>query len=514
MITGAPQSDGSYNVQLQGSNAAGPGTVSTLVLDVVAEPPGADSLANATGVGGIFVRSQGTNQFASAEPGEPVHAGTAAGASIWWSWTAPISGTVTIDTFGSAIDTVLSVYLGDSFGTLTSVAENDDVGKNTASAVTLKVQAGDSYLIAVDRRTAETGSIILNIGYKGSGGYQGLITDVNNVEMPGLAAFKLTDKFKFTAKIVFEGKKYSLKGEFTGENFSGDMSRGKSLPAIPVTLKLNLDPGAEEIIGTLVDGATTYTFTARHDLPKTDVPADVQGKYTFVIEPDEVAPELPGGFGYGTASIDKSGKAKVVGTLGDGTRFSCSTTLATDHSFVLFALPYRAGGVVATDISVQPGARIFPPLSGSPDWRKAADSKSKSYAAGFTTTTRFKGYPFVKLASNATILTLSLPSDNLEVSFDGGDMVPAPDDFIGSLITKNKFIGGPDKFSLKFSTGTGLFSGKIIDGAKKTHKIGGAVLSYTVDSDLLQNRGVGLFFGTSETGSIELTPVPLVPPVE
>ena len=48
---------------------------------------------------------------ATRENGEPYHAGSG-GASVWWSWTAPTNGTVTISTAGSSFDTVIGVYSG------------------------------------------------------------------------------------------------------------------------------------------------------------------------------------------------------------------------------------------------------------------------------------------------------------------------------------------------------------------------------------------------------------------
>jgi len=46
---------------------------------------------------------------ATKEPGEPAHAGNDGGASIWYSWTAPSTGNVTITTEGSSFDTLLGV---------------------------------------------------------------------------------------------------------------------------------------------------------------------------------------------------------------------------------------------------------------------------------------------------------------------------------------------------------------------------------------------------------------------
>ena len=66
----------------------------------------------------------------------------AGGASLWWSWTAPASGMVTIDT-------LLAVYTEGSVDALTVVASNDDA-TGLQSEVSFTAQQGVVYHIAVD----------------------------------------------------------------------------------------------------------------------------------------------------------------------------------------------------------------------------------------------------------------------------------------------------------------------------------------------------------------------------
>ena len=54
-------------------------------------------------------------------------------ASVWFKWTAPASGDVTVDTIGSSYDTVLGLYTGSARHALTLIDENDDAP--TAAAV-------------------------------------------------------------------------------------------------------------------------------------------------------------------------------------------------------------------------------------------------------------------------------------------------------------------------------------------------------------------------------------------
>src|SRR5205807_635268 len=71
------------------------------------------------------------------------------GGSVWYSFTAPTSVPVTIDTFGSSYDTVLAVFTGQC-GALTPVAScNDDSGGTLQSHVDFRATAGTTYLIEV-----------------------------------------------------------------------------------------------------------------------------------------------------------------------------------------------------------------------------------------------------------------------------------------------------------------------------------------------------------------------------
>ena len=130
---------------------------------------GGDSFSSRSGISGASGRVTGNNAGASKEFGEPNHAGNRGGASLWWSWTAPATGTVTFDTQGSDFDTLLAVYTGSSVGALTVVASDDDtIGRQ--SQVSFTAQQGVVYHIAVDGYSGATGSIVLNWSQAGGPG--------------------------------------------------------------------------------------------------------------------------------------------------------------------------------------------------------------------------------------------------------------------------------------------------------------------------------------------------------
>ncbi len=133
-----------------------------LALAAAARPANDDfaaRLALAAGAGS----TQASNLLASAEGAEPAHAGQAASASVWWTWTAPASGQARFDTVGSGIDTVLGVYTGSAPAVLATVAANDDgTGLGGASRAIFQATAGTAYQIAVDGKSAASGTVALN----------------------------------------------------------------------------------------------------------------------------------------------------------------------------------------------------------------------------------------------------------------------------------------------------------------------------------------------------------------
>ncbi len=124
-----------------------------------------DAFAARVTLAGLAPTASGSTVDASAEAGEPVHAGVGGGKSIWWTWTAPATGAVEINTSGSNFDTVLAVYRGESVSGLSLVADNDDIdyGVDVQSQVLFAATAGETFQIAVDGWGGESGVVALSV---------------------------------------------------------------------------------------------------------------------------------------------------------------------------------------------------------------------------------------------------------------------------------------------------------------------------------------------------------------
>src|SRR5437588_11088673 len=125
--------------------------------------PTNDKFATAQMLSGTSGSATGSNVGATKETGEPTHAGNLGGASVWYSWTAPSTGTLTLNTTGSNFNTLLAVYTGSIVSGLTPVVSNDDASVSaTTSQVVFGVTGGITYMIAVDGFNGATGSITVN----------------------------------------------------------------------------------------------------------------------------------------------------------------------------------------------------------------------------------------------------------------------------------------------------------------------------------------------------------------
>ena len=142
----------------------GSGSPNRLLFSGAVAPvkPGNDVFTAATGFSLTGINTQrGSNVSATAELGEPAHASSPNGSSVWWKFTAPASGTMTLSTPGSSFDTLLAVYTGGSVNSLIEVAANDDIVGGTTSEVSFPVMPGVTYRVAVDGYNAAMGTIAL-----------------------------------------------------------------------------------------------------------------------------------------------------------------------------------------------------------------------------------------------------------------------------------------------------------------------------------------------------------------
>lgn len=148
-------------VDLEGAAA----TSAARVVTVAVTPPDNDDFADRIALVGTRA-SVGANTLGAtreSEAGEPVHGGVGGGHSVWWSWTAPVTGRVRLSTAGSDFDTVLAVYRGAELSQLSLAGADDNGGVSGASLLLVDVVIGDTLAIAIDGVATAAGGARLDL---------------------------------------------------------------------------------------------------------------------------------------------------------------------------------------------------------------------------------------------------------------------------------------------------------------------------------------------------------------
>lgn len=134
----------------------------SLTYNIGQPAPVNDNFAAAATLTGSATSASGTNVASSVEAGEPPHSGVPPTSSVWWRWTAPFSGTATVETCDSAFYPLTGVYTGAQLASLTSVVLSEVFcGRGTIS--TFPAVAQQTYRIAVTGREGESGDIALRL---------------------------------------------------------------------------------------------------------------------------------------------------------------------------------------------------------------------------------------------------------------------------------------------------------------------------------------------------------------
>lgn len=105
-----------------------------------------------------------TTSLATRQAGEPFHGNlTAGGSSVWWSWTAPVTGRVTFTSSGGAFLATLALYTGTVLDSLSAVpVQRQSIG--VTCEILASVTAGVTYAIAADNDFGFAGPFNLTVG--------------------------------------------------------------------------------------------------------------------------------------------------------------------------------------------------------------------------------------------------------------------------------------------------------------------------------------------------------------
>ena len=125
-----------------------------------AAPPANDAFAAAQPLT-IDVPVNGTVVDATAESGEPPHAGERRTRTVWYSYTPTADGAVTLDACNADFDDVIATYTGTALTALTAGPSVDDACNELGARVSLEVKAGVTTWISISGVEEAAGTFTL-----------------------------------------------------------------------------------------------------------------------------------------------------------------------------------------------------------------------------------------------------------------------------------------------------------------------------------------------------------------
>jgi len=168
-----------------------------------------DKFANAQVLSGASVSTWASTTGATKEPGEPNHGGNIGGASVWYRWTAPVTGAYTLDPSGTQFVPLLAVYTGNSVSQLSVVASN---AAPASGPLNFQATKGVTYQIAVDGYGGKSGNMMLRLSQSAN-----VITSIFSETFDSLSTLPGQDGWVSSVA--------GLSG-ITANYFSGDGSQG------------------------------------------------------------------------------------------------------------------------------------------------------------------------------------------------------------------------------------------------------------------------------------------------
>jgi cyclophilin family peptidyl-prolyl cis-trans isomerase len=512
-------SPGSATVTVTATDSNGSTAKNEFQVTVVQGVTDNDSFSSPTNLTGSSATATGYNSGGSRESGEPNHAGQSGGASLWYTWTAPATGTAVVDTHGSDFDTVLAVYVGDALRSLRLVAANDNADGRETSKVQFAAVNGTTYRIAVDGRNGETGQVQLSIKFTSlpeavtPGVYHGLVLSDNpSFDATGTVRITVGGGKSFSAQVRTGKRTYRFRGRFDHENRFYKRIKGGSNPMFvlltagadsKITGSLSSNTLAASIEAELSsesfvlpeapEGASRLTFSiagAQSSNGASPTPTATPGSPT---PPSRRPDPVPEGNGYGVGTLRTNGALHLTGRLGDNAPFSYSSRITINSRVPFFVTPHRKKGVAAGWVTLVSGTGSGG--SGTLQWFKKEDDSTDNYKKGYQVSTSMTLSSYTRPAPGERFLSTPDQLENLTFTFAGSNLRRPIDPIRATLRLDNKVIPhGRMSFSLNQSNG--LFKGKFRERtAFRDREFRGVIVQSA-------QEGRGLFEARSQTGSV------------
>ena len=130
-----------------------------------------DACGSATTIDGAPYSSSMATNAATTDATDPAPScgNHSRGKSVWYRFTAPSNGTLTVNTFGSNYDTILAAYTGscNSYTAVTGACNDDTSGAQ--SRISFTATGGTMYYFLVTAYSSNGGTLVFQLTFQGSG---------------------------------------------------------------------------------------------------------------------------------------------------------------------------------------------------------------------------------------------------------------------------------------------------------------------------------------------------------
>lgn len=342
------------------------------------------------------------------------------------------------------------------------------------------------------------------------GTFQGLLqSDSDNDESFGFITIVLTRSGSFTARFNLGVNQighhsYSKTGRFDTNgayHFEGpEVTDTRYAIARIIDLQLDNVSAPTAIHGTVTDLTHSSTVELERVAVFSSVnPAPQLGRYTFLFSGSGDS-GLPPGHGYGTITVNRSGRISASGKAPDGMTFSRTASLTVNNRWPFFTtLGGKTHGILSGWLDFEETATTD--FAGELTWLGPEEpGPNNAFVPEFSGTVSVAGSRYVPPVG--AILQTATSTNNVHLSISGGGLeTPSERDL--TLTAGNRFIFSPrltgDALTANRSKGT--FTGKFLHSDGRAVTFRGAVLQK-------QNIGGGHFVDRNdEAGTVLLSPI-------
>jgi hypothetical protein len=336
-------------------------SVDTVVITVAAAISGADDFNNAPAMPLPFSDSRDTRSATQAADDPDTFCAGRIGTTVWYRFTPAVSGTITVNTFGSNYDTVLALYTGQR-GALSPVDCNDDYW-GTQSQISAQLSAGVTYSLLVGDYGGwyGGGDLILNAAF-GSMRSSGLAPSEPvdaNVPISGLLVGVLAeddsaDNLNLTAEGTVD---WALWGIGADSSLAPVARKNGVLPRISDLLVLSNGSPLRGVgqfgafahtfqweDGTPIPSASSVTAGLQHHRQGSSLPTAIGEGFAVTVPADPTKRRVQV-----YATYHQSG-AQVTATLSDGSAppFVATTNMVGDNVPATIDITYAAASIGQT----------------------------------------------------------------------------------------------------------------------------------------------------------------------